>query len=144
MQQVIEQPFVTAVRKLILDGIKVRQVERRDKHGFAANGETTLYPKTQLPKDIEWTGFGIGRIAFPMVAQSWILGGNVRIGMEDTVHIAKGKLTSANAELATGFHPHLTPCLFGHAFSDRKMSSGSQLEAGRAHQARNACLSVPE
>jgi 3-dehydrocarnitine:acetyl-CoA trimethylamine transferase len=69
------------------------------KYGFAANAETMLYAKSQLPEDIEWTGFGIGRMAFPMVAQSWILGGNVRIGMEDTVHVAKGKLTSGNAEL---------------------------------------------
>jgi uncharacterized protein (DUF849 family) len=69
------------------------------KYGFAATAETMLYAKSQLPEDIEWTGFGIGRAAFAMVAQSWILGGNVRIGMEDTVHIAKGKLTSGNAEL---------------------------------------------
>jgi uncharacterized protein (DUF849 family) len=34
-----------------------------------------------------------------LLAQSWILGGNCRIGMEDTVHIAKGKLTPGNAEL---------------------------------------------
>ena len=69
------------------------------KYGFAADAETMLYAKSKLPADIEWTGFGVGRMAFPMVAQSWILGGNVRIGMEDTVHIAKGKLTSGNAEL---------------------------------------------
>jgi uncharacterized protein (DUF849 family) len=69
------------------------------KYGFAADPETMIYAKAQLPEDIEWTGFGIGRMAFPMVAQSWILGGNVRIGMEDIVHIAKGKLTSGNAEL---------------------------------------------
>lgn len=69
------------------------------KYGFAASAETMLFAKSQLPEKIEWTGFGIGRMAFPMVAQSWILGGNVRVGMEDTVHIAKGKLTSGNAEL---------------------------------------------
>jgi uncharacterized protein (DUF849 family) len=69
------------------------------KYGFAADAETMLYAKSQLPEGIEWTGFGIGRMAFPMVAQAWILGGNARIGMEDTVHVAKGKLTSGNAEL---------------------------------------------
>jgi 3-dehydrocarnitine:acetyl-CoA trimethylamine transferase len=69
------------------------------KYGFAADAETMLYAKSRLPEDIEWTGFGIGRMAFPMVAQAWILGGNARIGMEDTVHVAKGKLTSGNAEL---------------------------------------------
>lgn len=69
------------------------------KYGFPATAETMMFAKSMLPAQVEWTGFGIGRAAFPMLAQSWILGGNVRIGMEDTVHIAKGKLTSGNGEL---------------------------------------------
>jgi uncharacterized protein (DUF849 family) len=69
------------------------------KYGFPATAETMMFAKSMLPPGVEWTGFGIGRMAFPMLAQSWILGGNVRIGMEDTVHIARGKLTSGNAEL---------------------------------------------
>lgn len=69
------------------------------KYGFAATAESMFYARSILPDDIEWTGFGIGRAAFPMLVQSWILGGNVRIGMEDTVHIAKGKLTEGNGEL---------------------------------------------
>jgi uncharacterized protein (DUF849 family) len=52
-----------------------------------------------LPADVAWTGFGIGRDAFPMLAQSYLLGGNLRIGMEDTVHYAKGRLALSNAEL---------------------------------------------
>ena len=69
------------------------------KYGFPATAETMMFARSLLPADVEWTGFGIGRAAFPMLAQSWILGGNCRIGMEDTVHIAKGKLTSGNGEL---------------------------------------------
>lgn len=69
------------------------------KYGFPATAETMMFAKSMLPSEVEWTGFGIGRAAFPMLAQSWILGGNVRIGMEDTVHIARGKLTSGNGEL---------------------------------------------
>ena len=69
------------------------------KYGFEATGPVLMFASTQLPDGIAWTGFGVGRAAFPMVAQSYILGGNVRIGMEDTVHIARGKLTSGNAEL---------------------------------------------
>lgn len=69
------------------------------KYGFAPTAETMMYAKQRLPAGLHWTGFGIGRNAFPMLAQSYILGGNVRIGMEDTVHIGKGKLTSGNAEL---------------------------------------------
>lgn len=69
------------------------------KYGFPATPETMMFARSMLPAEVDWTGFGIGRAAFPMLAQSWILGGNVRIGMEDTVHIAKGKLTSGNGEL---------------------------------------------
>jgi uncharacterized protein (DUF849 family) len=69
------------------------------KYGFAATAETMLYARSLVPDGIRWTGFGIGRAAFPMLAQSFILGGNVRIGMEDTVHIGPGELTAGNGEL---------------------------------------------
>ena len=44
-------------------------------------------------------GFGIGRAAYPLLAQSYILGGHVRIGLEDAVFIAKGELAPSNAAL---------------------------------------------
>ena len=69
------------------------------KYGFPATSETMMFAKSLLPAGVTWTGFGIGRAAFPMLVQSWNLGGQLRIGMEDTVHIAKGKLTSGNGEL---------------------------------------------
>ena len=69
------------------------------KYGFPATPDAMMFAKSMLPDQVDWTGFGIGRMAFPLLAQSWILGGNCRIGMEDTVHIAKGKLTSGNGEL---------------------------------------------
>ena len=52
-----------------------------------------------LPGDVAWNWFGIGRSAFHMLAQSYLFGGHVRIGMEDSVHAAKGQLTSGNGEL---------------------------------------------
>lgn len=69
------------------------------KYGFAATPETLAFAKSILPFEMEWTAFGTGRQAFPMVAQSWLLGGNVRIGMEDTVKISPDQKTTGNAEL---------------------------------------------
>ena len=69
------------------------------KYGFPATSETMMFAKSLLPEGVAWTGFGIGRAAFPMLVQSWNLGGQLRIGMEDTVHIAKGQLTKGNGEL---------------------------------------------
>ncbi|MCY4151033.1 MAG: 3-keto-5-aminohexanoate cleavage protein [Aestuariivita sp.] len=67
--------------------------------GAAANTQTMAYLVSQLPDDCIWAAFGIGRMAFPMLAQSFLLGGHVRIGMEDTVYIEKGKLAKSNAQL---------------------------------------------
>ena len=46
-----------------------------------------------------WSAFGIGRAEFPMVAQSWLYGGHVRVGMEDNIYLEKGVLVKSNAEL---------------------------------------------
>ncbi len=67
--------------------------------GAAANSETMLYLKSQLPKDAEWAAFGIGRMEYPMLAQSFVAGGHVRVGMEDNVFIRKGELCTGNAQL---------------------------------------------
>ena len=69
------------------------------KYGFQPSPETMLYARGLLPRGAKFTGFGIGRWAFPMVAQSYLAGGHVRVGMEDAVFIEKGVLTPGNAAL---------------------------------------------
>jgi uncharacterized protein (DUF849 family) len=71
------------------------------KYGFNASPETMLYARGLLPPGAIWSGFGIGRSEFPMVAQAWLLGGHVRVGMEDNLYLAKGVLAKSNAELVT-------------------------------------------
>lgn len=69
------------------------------KYGFPATPAAMAFAKSLLPEGVAWTGFGVGRMAFPMLAQSFLLGGHVRIGMEDTVYLSKGRLAFSNAEL---------------------------------------------
>src|SRR6201994_1242604 len=71
------------------------------KYGFNASSETMLYARDLLPPSAIWSGFGIGRAEFPMVAQAWLLGGHVRVGMEDNLYLSKGVLAKTNAELVT-------------------------------------------
>jgi len=52
----------------------------------------------ELPEGCNWTGFAIGAMEMPMVAQSMLLGGNVRVGLEDNLYLEKGVLAS-NAQL---------------------------------------------
>jgi uncharacterized protein (DUF849 family) len=51
-----------------------------------------------LPPGANWTGFGIGRMQLPIAAQAVLLGGHVRVGLEDNLHLERGVLAS-NAEL---------------------------------------------
>jgi 3-dehydrocarnitine:acetyl-CoA trimethylamine transferase len=71
------------------------------KYGFNATSETMMYARNLLPPGAIWSGFGIGRAEFPMVAQAWLLGGHVRVGMEDNLYLAKGVLAESNAALVT-------------------------------------------
>jgi uncharacterized protein (DUF849 family) len=71
------------------------------KYGFNASSETMLYGRGLLPPGAVWSGFGIGRAEFPMVAQAWLLGGHTRVGMEDNLFMSKGVLAKTNAELVT-------------------------------------------
>ena len=67
--------------------------------GAVANPETMAYLVGQLPAGSEWAAFGIGRMAFPMLAQAFLLGGHCRIGMEDTAYIDRGEHCRSNAQL---------------------------------------------
>jgi len=63
-----------------------------------ADTETMLYIRNLLPGGAQFQGFGIGRNQYPMAVQSCLLGGHVRVGMEDNVYISKGVLSESNAQ----------------------------------------------
>ena len=71
------------------------------KYGFVSTPETVLYARNMLPTGAHWTAIGIGKQSFPMVAQSWLMGGHARVGMEDNIYLGRGKLAKTNAELVT-------------------------------------------
>ena len=52
-----------------------------------------------LPQGAKWSAFGVGPEQFPMVAMAAILGGHVRVGLEDNLYVSPGKLARDNAEL---------------------------------------------
>ena len=69
---------------------------------WGANADTAsmMAMRGALPASSNWAGFGIGRMEMPMVAQAVLLGGNVRVGLEDNLYLKKGVLAS-NADLVT-------------------------------------------
>ncbi len=69
------------------------------RYGFDASPQTLAYAISLLPRGAVYSAFGTGRMSFPFVAQSFLLGGHVRVGMEDAVMIRKGELTPGNAAM---------------------------------------------
>jgi uncharacterized protein (DUF849 family) len=67
--------------------------------GAPATSESMMFMRAMLPKDAVWTGFGIGPQQFPMVAQSVLLSGHARVGLEDNLYLERGVLAPSNAAL---------------------------------------------
>ena len=66
--------------------------------GVPADPGHLLAMVNYLPSDCVWTSFGVSRMQMPWVAQSVLLGGNVRVGLEDNLYLSRGVYAS-NAQL---------------------------------------------
>jgi uncharacterized protein (DUF849 family) len=58
--------------------------------GAPADTTTMKAMVDNLPPGAVWTAFGIGRSQMPMAAQAVLLGGHVRVGLEDNLWLDKG------------------------------------------------------
>ncbi len=67
-------------------------------YGAPADTRSMLAMIDLLPEGAQWAAFAISRMEMPLVAQAVILGGNVRVGLEDNLYLRRGVFAS-NAEL---------------------------------------------
>lgn len=49
-------------------------------------------------ENYEWSVLGAGRHQMPMATQAALLGGNLRVGLEDSLFIGKGELATSNSQ----------------------------------------------
>ena len=63
-------------------------------YGAPANTGSMKNMVEMLPEGSNWAAFGIGAMQMPMVAQAILLGGNVRVGLEDNLYLEKGVYAS--------------------------------------------------
>lgn len=68
------------------------------RYGAPATPQAMLAMREALPAGAIWSAFGIGRMQMPMVAQAVLLGGNVRVGLEDNLYLEKDT-PATNAQL---------------------------------------------
>ncbi|WP_421782109.1 3-keto-5-aminohexanoate cleavage protein [Kiloniella litopenaei] len=85
--------------KGILKSPTMMQIVMGVRYGILPTPQSLMYLVSQIPKDTVWAAFGIGRHEFPILAQSFLLGGHVRVGMEDNLQIRKGEPCRDNAQL---------------------------------------------
>jgi len=67
--------------------------------GQPATPEAMSYMRNLLPAASPWFAFGISLHQFPMAAQAVLLGGHVRVGLEDNLYLERGQLAPSNAAL---------------------------------------------
>jgi uncharacterized protein (DUF849 family) len=101
--EVFDSGDIQLAHQLLADGVLARpplfQIVLGIRNGFPATPETLLYARSLLPADALWAAMGIGRMEFPIVAQACLLGGHVRVGLEDNLYLDKGVLAPSNAAL---------------------------------------------
>ena len=70
--------------------------------GIGVDAENLLHMRRTADKlfgdAYEWSVLAAGRHQMGMATMAATMGGNVRVGLEDSVYIAKGKLATSNAE----------------------------------------------
>jgi len=73
--------------------------------GIGPDPENVVYMKSVADRlfgpDYMFSALAAGRHQLPLVTQSALLGGSVRVGLEDSLYIAKGQLARSNAEQVT-------------------------------------------
>jgi uncharacterized protein (DUF849 family) len=101
--EVFDSGDIGLAKQLIADGVLkppcLFQVCMGIRYGFDWGPETLNYARSILPRDALWAAFAIGRMEFPMLAQAWLLGGHVRVGLEDNIYLNKGELAVSNTVL---------------------------------------------
>lgn len=101
--EVFDSGDIQLAKQLLRDGVldspALFQIVTGIRYGFEMTPQTMAYARSMLPPDAMWAGFGIGRMMFPMVAQAFLLGGHVRVGLEDGVNLRRGVLAPDNAAL---------------------------------------------
>jgi 3-keto-5-aminohexanoate cleavage enzyme len=68
--------------------------------GAPASAATISLFADLVPADVPWTVTAIAR-HFPMMAVTLALGGHIRTGLEDVLHVAPGEFAESNAQLVT-------------------------------------------
>lgn len=102
--EVFELGHIELAKQLIGEGLidapPIFQLCLGIKYGAPATPDAMMAMRNALPPGSIWAAFGLGAMQIPMVAQAVLMGGNVRVGLEDNLYLDRGVLAT-NAQLVT-------------------------------------------
>jgi 3-keto-5-aminohexanoate cleavage enzyme len=67
--------------------------------GIDCSVKSIVFMVDNLPPNSSWCLMGVGRHQYPVTALGIVMGGHVRVGMEDNIYVSRGVLAKSNAEL---------------------------------------------
>lgn len=67
--------------------------------GAPATPKSLLHMSELIPADATWSVIGIGKGQLPMSMMGLVMGGHVRVGLEDSIYYRRGELAKSNAQL---------------------------------------------
>jgi uncharacterized protein (DUF849 family) len=92
--EVFDTGHLVMVKQLITDGLidppPLIQLCTGIPYGAPDDPGTLLAMANQLPADAVFSAFSIGRMQLPFVAMAALVGGNVRVGLEDNLMLHRG------------------------------------------------------
>jgi uncharacterized protein (DUF849 family) len=92
---------VKLIEHEVLEGPGLFTVILAANYGLPPTTASMVFSVGALPQGCTWTAMGVGPYQLSMVAQSWLLGGHIRVGLEDNLYLSKGQFAPSNASLVT-------------------------------------------
>jgi uncharacterized protein (DUF849 family) len=96
--EVFDTGHLVLVKELIAEGLieepTLIQLCTGIPYGAPDDPATLLAMVNQLPPAAVFSTFSIGRMQLPFVAMAALVGGNVRVGLEDNLYLSRGCLAS--------------------------------------------------
>ncbi len=101
--EVFDTGHLRLAKKMVADGLiadpPLFQICLGIPWGAEQTPEAMMFMRDMLPAGAQWASFGISAGEFPMVAQAALLGGHVRVGLEDNLYMERGVYAPSNAAL---------------------------------------------
>ena len=103
--EIFNHGMLVDVRRVIKEGLVTKPYYVNIVLGMRYQGAEPATPETlysivqSLPPDTIFNCTGVGAMQTPMAVMGMLLGGCVRVGLEDNIYYAKGELAKSNAQL---------------------------------------------